>query len=358
MSGPSPTYVLKAAERLTVDTVLIVARVALAGIFAVAAIAKLADMPGSRRALEGFGVPASIVPAGALALPAAELLAAVLLLIEPTAQIGALLAAALLLAFVAGIGAALRRGEEPDCHCFGQLHSKPAGRETLIRNLVLAAAGLFVLIAGGGPSLSAWASDSSGELVALAAVSLAAVMLAYAYSELWRENRRLQGHGPGAELPTPVPIGQPAPEFSVKNADGVTVHSQDLLDQRRSMLVFTSSTCGPCVGLLPELTRWREMLEGRLAIHVLAAGDEAKNRELAEEHGVPLLLDRGSTAASAYGILGTPSGVEIDGSGAVASPPAAGAPAIEALIRASLKRPAADSDVVEVRTVPGAAPVR
>jgi hypothetical protein len=43
----------------------------------------------------------------------------------------------LLLLFVVGIGLNLARGRHPDCHCFGQLHSAPAGWSTLIRNLVL-----------------------------------------------------------------------------------------------------------------------------------------------------------------------------------------------------------------------------
>jgi hypothetical protein len=54
-------------------------------------------------------------------------------------------ALALLLIFVAGIGYNLAHGRTPDCHCFGQLHSAPAGWSTLIRNLVLAAiAGIVV----------------------------------------------------------------------------------------------------------------------------------------------------------------------------------------------------------------------
>ena len=47
--------------------------------------------------------------------------------------------------FVVGIGVNLARGRNPECHCFGQLHSAPAGWKTLARTGALAAvAGLLV----------------------------------------------------------------------------------------------------------------------------------------------------------------------------------------------------------------------
>src|SRR5260221_3600616 len=127
------------------DVVLFIARLLLAAVFIVAGFAKLADLPGSRQALRDFGVPAVLAnPFGAL-LPLAEIAVAVALIPRVSAWWGALGALALLLLFVAGIGYNLARGRTPDCHCFGQLHSAPAGWTTLIRNGVLAlVAGLIV----------------------------------------------------------------------------------------------------------------------------------------------------------------------------------------------------------------------
>ncbi|MGB9184659.1 MAG: TlpA disulfide reductase family protein [Solirubrobacteraceae bacterium] len=335
------------------DTVLIVARLALAAVFAVAAIAKLADMPGSRRALEDFLVPPGLVPAASVALPAAEIASAILLIIGPTAQAGAALAIALLLMFVGGITAALRRGTAPDCHCFGQLHSKPAGKETIGRNSVLAAVGVYVLVAGPGLGVDSWVSGSSGAVVALAGTSLLVVVLAYGCGSLWRDNRNLRGIGSQLNLPAPLAVGDPSPEFKVTAGDGTEVRSVQLLSHvQRTIFVFTSATCGPCVGLLPELARWREMLVGRLGIHVLASGDVDENRRLATEHGMPVLFDRDGTVSKAFGILGTPSAVEMDATGRVGTPPVAGAPAIEGLIRAALKRPAQASEL-DIRHVDG-----
>src|SRR5438045_2029559 len=112
-------------------------RALLVSVFAVAGFAKLADLDGSRRAVAGFGVPERLArPLGTL-LPFAELSAAGLLLFGATARAGAALALALLVAFSAGIARSVARGEAPDCHCFGQLHSEPAGPRTLIRSLTL-----------------------------------------------------------------------------------------------------------------------------------------------------------------------------------------------------------------------------
>src|SRR5215208_6427661 len=118
---------------------LLIARVLLAAIFAVAGVAKLADREGSRRAVVDFGVPSALAAPLALLLPLAELAVAAALLPASTAWWGALGALALLSVFVVGIGINVARGRKPDCHCFGQLHSAPAGWKTLARNGVLAA---------------------------------------------------------------------------------------------------------------------------------------------------------------------------------------------------------------------------
>src|SRR5918992_6370794 len=115
------------------ELALLTARLVLAGVFAVAGLAKLTDRPGSRQALMDFGVPARLaVPFGVL-LPLAELAVAGALIATTTAWWGALGALTLLLLFVAGIGYNLARGRTPDCHCFGQFHSAPAGWVTLVR---------------------------------------------------------------------------------------------------------------------------------------------------------------------------------------------------------------------------------
>jgi uncharacterized membrane protein YphA (DoxX/SURF4 family) len=146
-------------------TALLCARLILAGVFALASVAKLADLRGSRAAVAGFGVPERVASPLGMLLPVAELAVAVALLPASTARVGALGAGVLLALFVAAIARSMARGEAPDCHCFGQLHSEPAGRGALARNLVLLALAVFAAIGGTGnpvPSATAWLGRLEG----------------------------------------------------------------------------------------------------------------------------------------------------------------------------------------------------
>src|SRR5215213_3684214 len=142
------------------DLLTLFARLLLASVFAVSGAAKLADRAGSRRAMADFGLPAALSAPLGILLPLAELAVAVALIPTTSALWGALGALALLLLFVAGIGANLARGRRPECRCFGQLYSAPAGWKTLARNGALAAMAGFVLWegydGGAGPSAIAW----------------------------------------------------------------------------------------------------------------------------------------------------------------------------------------------------------
>src|SRR5919106_6937809 len=168
------------------NTALLIARVLLALVLAVAGAAKLADREGSRQAIVDFGVPSAIAAPLGLLLPLAELAVAVALLPASTAWWGALGALALLSVFVVGITYNLARGRKPECHCFGQLHSAPAGWKTLARNGVLAAIAGFVLWAGyeggAGPSAVAWVGAlSTAQLLGL----LAGVLVLALFAGQW-----------------------------------------------------------------------------------------------------------------------------------------------------------------------------
>src|SRR5438874_73874 len=126
------------------EPIVLAVRILLVAVFLAAVLAKLADRAGSRKALVDFGVPAPLaIPLGRL-LPLTELGVAVALLPAETAWWGAWGAAGLLALFVIGIGVNLALGRHPDCHCFGQVYSKPVGWLTLARNAALAAVAGFV----------------------------------------------------------------------------------------------------------------------------------------------------------------------------------------------------------------------
>jgi uncharacterized membrane protein YphA (DoxX/SURF4 family) len=325
--------------------VLLGARLLLAAVFATAAAGKLLDVPGSRKALTDFGVPARAAVAGGLALPLAELVIAVALVPSSTARWAAAGALALLLAFIAAIAAAMRRGEAPDCHCFGQIQSAPAGRETLVRNAILAAVALVVVAAGPGPAIDEWVADRSGDGLAIAGLAIAAVLAAAAAAWLWSANRGLRRDLTAAQreiasLPAGLPVGLPAPTFRLSDIDGRQRTLESLCARGRDVaLIFASPGCSGCRQLLPDIGRWQSTLADRLTIAVVSNDSADRNRPIFAEHRISdVMLQRDIEVMSDYRVRATPCAVLIDREGRIASAPAAGAVTIESLVRIALRR--------------------
>ena len=152
---------------------LLIARLLLAIVFVVAGITKLTDRAGLRQAIIDFGVPATLATSLGFILPPAELAVAGALIPRASAWWGAIGALSLLLLFTVGTVANLALDRKPDCHCFGQLHSSPAGWKTLGRNGVLVVIAGFVAWQGwedAGPSPVYWLGGlSTVQLVGLIA---------------------------------------------------------------------------------------------------------------------------------------------------------------------------------------------
>jgi peroxiredoxin len=318
------------------DTVLLASRLLLAGVFLLAAATKLADRRGSRAAMVGFGVPDRLAPMLAVGLPVAELAVAVALMPAATARWGAVGALGLLVAFVAGIGVSLARGRAPDCHCFGQLHSAPAGPATLARNAALAlVAGVVVWGGRTSPSLLEMTAGEAGALALAAVAAVALVVLE------WR--RRTVARRVPAE-------GARAPRFRLPDLDGRRVALDDLLAPGRPLLlVFSDPACGPCNAMLPDLAAWQRDHGDALTIAVLSRRDADVNREKAQEHGLAnVLLQREREVDEAYGAEGTPTGVLVNRDGTIAKGRAAGADAIYALVSATVGIPLAPPPAPQV----------
>jgi peroxiredoxin/uncharacterized membrane protein YphA (DoxX/SURF4 family) len=320
------------------DEVLVVARLCLAAVFFIAGIAKLADRSGTRQALTDFDVPRRLARPLSLLLPAAELAVATALLFPTTARWGATGSLLLLALFVVGLTRVLRRGGTPDCHCFGQVHSKPASWVTVARNFVLAIPAAYVALAGPGPSLASWAADTSATDLWLTATATLATLTTIASVVLWRENRRLHAtddRAPAAHRQ----IGALAPHFTLPSTTGGTVSLQNLLaGDRACLLTFVSPGCGPCKTLLPELTRWHDTVTERLALTLVAPVEAVEAEQLAREHALTdVLIDKRSTVMQAYGVTASPSAVLVASDGTVRSAPVAGPVAIESLIPLALQ---------------------
>ena len=151
----------------------LVAGLTVAAVFAAAGLGKLTDRKGTRKAVAEFGAPDRLVAPLALLLPVAELGIAVALLFAATRPAGAVGALVLLGIFSTAIAVSLARGQAPDCHCFGQLHSAPASWKTLVRNAALAGLGV-VALAERGPGAFGWI----GNLTPVGALALATGVVA------------------------------------------------------------------------------------------------------------------------------------------------------------------------------------
>jgi uncharacterized membrane protein YphA (DoxX/SURF4 family) len=296
---------------------LVVGRLALAVVFAVAGVAKLRDLPGSRRAIGEFGVPAGAAAVLGTLLPLAELAIAGTLLAGPTAAWGALAALALLLLFCVAIAANLARGRTPDCHCFGQLHSAPASGRTVARNLALAAVAFLLAAELGEPILAAALAVAGGGAL-VGALTLGGP-------------RRREADG---ALMEGLPIGAPAPGFRLPIRGGGSA----TLDSLRAvglpvLLLFTDPQCGPCIELAPEVARWQREHSGDLVIAVIEHGqDDAGPLDPDEDQRRTVLLQEDSEVAELYRARGTPTAVLVGADGTIASGVAGGRGQIEALV--------------------------
>jgi peroxiredoxin/uncharacterized membrane protein YphA (DoxX/SURF4 family) len=306
--------------------IALVARLLLAIVFAAAAAGKLADRPGTRRALADFGLPARAIPSVSLLLPLAELATAVALVARPSARWGAIAAVCLLAVFIVAIARAMSRGEAPDCHCFGQLASGLAGRSTLIRNVLLAVPAVLVVAYGPGEGIDQWVSGHSAAELGAIAAGLCAAILAVVVARLWPENRRLRRElgrmRVGDALLSPgLPVGAPAPGFSLPSADGAAVSLAALLGRGRPVaLVFVGPDCSSCTELLPDLARWQTTLAERITIALLTRGSVRESRAMAERYGLEsVLVQEEGEVSKTYRARATPSVVIVAPDGRIAS---------------------------------------
>lgn len=342
--------------------VMLAARVLLSGVFGIAGLAKLADRAGSRRALIDFGVPNALATPLGVLLPLTELVIAAALLPVATAWFAAIGALLLLLLFVFGIAINLAHGWTPDCHCFGQLSSAPAGWTTLSRNAVLALVSGFVIWRAwdnGGLSVVGWFDDLTIAERVLFIMGLVGLSLLAAEGFVLLQMLRQQGRlllrfdtlevrltGAGLmpalesqnETAAGLPIGTPAPAFRIKGMNGEIWTLEALLATgKQLMLFFTHPNCGPCQSLMPDISRYQQQLFSALTIALISEGTLKDNRAKSDQYGVTqVLLQYDREVAEVYQAYGTPGAVLIQTDGTIGSPLAMGADAIRSLMARTL----------------------
>lgn len=312
-------------------TVLI--RLALSAVFGIAGVTKLLDQRGTRDAVKNFGSPESIAPALAIVLPIAELAIAAGLLFNGSVVLSGIAALVVLGMFVVAISVNLAQGRTHDCHCFGQLYSRPLGWPTLARNAIFAGAAGFVLWqarAEMGPGILSTLSQLNRLQWSLFGGAVTAVVAVMVY--LLRRQKRLAVTT--ATTPRGLPLDSTAPPFDIAAyAGGRSSLAQLLAYGKPLLLIFTSPTCGSCVVLFQEIKEWQQSHSEQLTIALISFGTIKENFVNVARNGLgQVLLQQEREVAKKYGADVTPTAVIVNTSGRIASPMAAGAEEIRNLL--------------------------
>jgi thiol-disulfide isomerase/thioredoxin/uncharacterized membrane protein YphA (DoxX/SURF4 family) len=312
--------------------IIVLVRIALSVVFSLAGITKLMDKAGTREAVKNFGAPETAAPAIAFVLPFVELAIAIGLLFSGSTALSSIGGLLLLGLFVLAISVNLARGQTHDCHCFGQLYSRPLGWPTLVRNIIFALAAGFVL----WETTLAPSPDIVSTLAALSVVGwellITGVAIIVALFLYIQHRHRV---ALAAEVgPEGLPIDSIAPDFELPAYHGGTKSLAQLLESRKPLLLlFTSPHCGPCIVIFKEIKEWQEAHKDQLTIAVITRGTVKDNFvNVARNSLGEVLLQKEREVGEKYGGLATPTGVVVSPDGRIASRVAMGAAEIRTLL--------------------------
>ena len=115
---------------------------------------------------------------------------------------------------------------------------------------------------------------------------------------------------------------QPAPDFTVYDAEGNEITLSALMDGKPTVLNFWASWCGPCRSEMPHIQEAYERLGGEVSFVMINMTDgQRETRESAEEYMAesgwtfPIYFDLDYDAAMTYGAYSLPQTYFIDAEG-------------------------------------------
>lgn len=187
-------------------------------------------------------------------------------------------------------------------------------------------------------------------LVALAGLVVSLGFARARRGDLVRLRARLDAleQRPGApgELPDRIveglPIGVPAPAFTLQDLSGESVTLDALRAARRPvLLIFWKPESAACMDLLPDIGQWQRDHADIMTIALIACGTVQESRALLTAEGCTTVLFQGeSEIAQAYHAWATPSAVLVYAGGVIGSALAVGADAVRDLATGVLGIPA------------------
>jgi len=336
------------------DLLLLCIRILLAIVLASAGAAKAFDPTGTRKAVSDFGLPPLFARPAALLLPIAEFGTAVLLLSTKAAFWGAAVALVLLLAFAVIIAVNLINGRTPECHCFGQFHSRPISWALVMRNTTLAIGAAVILWERPGMQLATAARRfteiTTAQPLPVAALSVAVVGFAcqsFLFLATFQQHGRLMLRVDKLEQTASVngllglmpsalaglPIGAGAPSFELSSPDGRMPLEALSIGGKPVVLVFSDPNCPSCAELLPDIERWERQYAEIVTFVVIsrapASGNGAASAKQAfrntgwqENHEI----------SESYKVSGVPAAVVLRPDSTIGTWLASGRPAIQTLL--------------------------
>ncbi len=350
------------------DLAVISARIFLSAIFIVAGAAKLLDREGSVSAMADFGLPFRLASPIGTILPIVELVTGFALLIDATVFWGALAALLLQIAFIGAIAVNLAQGRRPDCHCFGQLHSSPAGWRTIFRNAAFALLAGFILWSTGDNTRTGITGSLDGysttQLIA-AAMFLGAVILIAGQTaliarlvckleDLRADKRPPSPPQPGAALTEEAPVMtaraqvEPGvtqslmPDFNLRDLDDMPVSTAPVLANHNVpvLILFLSPDCWFCASLVPRIREWRSLHRREFSTVIITTGAIKPNRTVFGRPGIgPVLIQQSHEVSDWFGTEGHPAAVLVSPAGAMQSPLMFGKGSIETFVARLTGRP-------------------
>ena len=336
---------------------MLIIRLFLAGIFGVAALGKFLDLEGSEKAVGAFGVPKSLAKPISFLLPLFELAIAISLLFVEISWFASIAGVLLLLLFIVGMLIQISKGNAPDCHCFGQIHSEPVSKKSVIRNAIIAVIGFLLVVSGRetqGIDLfkkdlqSVGSADYMQFVLGLAIVMLLAAIIYFLKQiseqqskilrrieilEILSSGERSIEHDNIGHPDDGLPIGAPVPDFQLVSVSGRKVQFNHLISRGKSLvLLFVSPNCNPCSAMLPEIKKWQSKFGEKLDFVLISTGNAKENTEKFGEVTKDILLQKEKEIGEFFGALWTPTALIINSDGTVGSRTAAGDEAIRELI--------------------------